>query len=97
MLYDRRWDSTVTELDSIIAWLKMQRPGRRYQTRFALTCLFGRYARASGVGRKLGWFEREISIGRESNRLIDNYRRIAAGGPKTYGAALERARELRGW
>lgn len=98
MLYDTRWNTATTELDRIISWLETQRARRRYQTTFTLTCLFGRYARTMGIGRHHWGLDRLRMIGRESNRLfLSKYHRIASPRPHTYGAALARARKLRGW
>lgn len=97
MLYNPRWEQGVTELDKIISWLETQPPDETYGVMVPLWCLFGCYARATGVGLGLSLFHRHSRIKRESNRLYDNYRQIADPAPRTYGAALERARELRGW
>ena len=97
MLYNPRWERGVTELDEIISWLETQRPGRRYGYRCEFTCLFARYARAMEVGDRLDLFARQIAVAEHSNRLYYRYQHIVRGGPRTYGAALERAREMRGW
>ena len=89
----------LTELDHLIDWLGRQRPNRRYQTTWCVyTCLFGRYVRSRGVGRGAGLLGRLRAISAESNRLyFSGWGMIANGGQRTYGAALARARRLRGW
>lgn len=93
MLYDKRWDKTVSKaitqpdpfsLESLIAWLEKQNPVTPYDWNDCRLCLVGRYLTAHGLG-DFDYFRFENGELRIA---------VAAEEPRTFGAALKRARAI---
>src|SRR4051812_11143054 len=92
MLYDKRWDkpqADVFSLDSLIEWLEMQPGGTEYCSMVPDSCLMGQFARAMGTPT--------TDAGNKSCDLTEGwpFNSIAFDLPRTFGAALDRARKLR--
>lgn len=100
MLYDPKWEKTETKADplsltSLIAWLEKQPTAKAYCYQDNGACLLGQYFTAHGlVDVNVGGLT--FNHGRYPNRpsipLPETFRAVARGNPRTFGAALERAR-----
>lgn len=85
MLYDPKWEAnadTKPSLQGFIAWLEQQPADAIYDFTPCPTCAIGQYLRASG--------KTETDIG--CRTYFDWNRHIAEPLPRTFGAALMRAR-----
>lgn len=98
MLYDPKWEkpADVMSVRSLIAWLERQPADKEYCYLDHGHCLIGDYLRSCGfsdiwVG---GFTYRHSGTAGERRRLPDAFEDVAADFPRTYGAALERAREF---
>ncbi len=92
MLYDPKWEQEIKAdpfmLSSLIAWLKRQPAHERYK--FANCegqCLFSQYLRWALGSHRFG-------DGSYAEFCCHVPQAIAAGWPRTFGAALARARAL---
>lgn len=95
MLYDPKWKKTTKSAPSLlglIAWLETKDPATKYQwSACDGTCLIDQYLTSIGAA---------IGDGDPGDPAYDNYfaaqgggpTLIALGAPRTFGAALERAR-----
>lgn len=84
MLYDKRWEKTdPLSLDSLIAWLEKQPPQTEYDYLDRCNCLLGQY-----LGRPVH-LDEEIAITNDDMDILQGY-------PRTFGAALKRARSAAG-
>lgn len=96
MLYDPKWQAPAFTLPHFIAWLERHPPETEYDyLNCSGGCLVGQYMADNGVGwnqmayidacSKIDGKRRDVSI-----RTFD----IGAQFPRTFGAALERAKCL---
>lgn len=97
MLYDPKWEQqTKTDpftLESLIAWLEKRPADNEYCYTETGECLLAQYFSASGYGPVLmGANEFGRKGIAESIPLPVGFNKIALGYPRTFGAALERAR-----
>lgn len=83
MLFDPKWTKTYT-LEDLISWLETKDPNEKYTYYKAEICLVGQW-----TGQIYG-----NSDDIDPNTFL-GCEEIAFGYPWTFGAALERARELR--
>ena len=85
MLYDPKWNQEAKaeplSLESLIAWLEKQSADTEYDSGNPHKCLFAQY-----LGRTAPALL-SVEYGRDATD-------IAYGEPNTFGAALERARDL---
>lgn len=103
MLYDPKWNETTTKpdvfsLQGLIAWLEKQPADRVYCYADTGHCLLAQYFVASGFGPEVA-----VGAGNFSERVNGRWGRcrhysdalddIAVKKPRTFGAALERARK----
>lgn len=104
MLYDPKWEKTETKADplttkALIAWLEQQPADKEYCYTEPGSCLLAQY-----LHHVFGF---EVLIDRHSFDLFDgdnhvvrsaapptDWADIAIARPRTFGAALERARKL---
>lgn len=100
MLYNKAWDKTEIKadpfaLDSLIAWLEKQPADGIYCYTDHGRCLLGQYFSAMGYEKPYiysdGLFEHGESAIR--HRYPGGFNTIALESPRTFGAALERARK----
>lgn len=92
MLYDPKWEvetkADPLTIPSLIAWLERQPAASTYDYHDCNgECLYGQYAASVG----LSWKE-AIDDSTDSFRT-GVYRHVAAASPRTFGAALRRARK----
>lgn len=92
MLYDPKWEQKTKadpfSLVSLIAWLQKQNPNAHYDYCIPQECLIGQWLKSSGIaecGLKSHQVQRLFG-GRGDDIVIPH--------PRTFGAALERARVL---
>lgn len=106
MLYDKRWDKTEVKskpeklsLAGLIAWLETQDASTPYNYRAIDDCLLTRYFKAQGFR----WVYSGVSKFSYSLFFLPplftksypyEMDQVAVSRPHTYGAALERAREI---
>jgi hypothetical protein len=90
MLYDPKWQQTVEpSLTGFIAWLAQQHPWASYHYTPCTGCAIDGYLRSIGTT-----YEDHHAAGGYPIRLKQWNEAIAQPNPRTYGAALERARAL---
>lgn len=93
MLYDPKWNKEFS-IVGLISWLETKDPDAHYNWQTVwCDCLIGEWRLAMGeVGES---WERISRIGRQMGTSPEHSKiaMIAANGPWTYGAALERARK----
>ena len=100
MLYDPKWEVKADPLSDIalIGWLERQSPKKEYCYTATGKCLLARYfsfafgKRALLASSKFDLIENSRFVG--GGPLPQNWDDIARGYPRTFGAALERARDL---
>lgn len=103
MLYDPKWEKkTETKADplklaTLIAWLEKMPSDERYDYVCNGHCLLAQYFTAQGfknvsVSGNAYWSHRLHGAYKISMAGDPTFHRIAAGKPRTFGAALERAR-----
>lgn len=98
MLFNTKWErpADVFSLESLIAWLEKQPARTVYCYMDNDGCLLSQYFRAAGfdkvhVGGETVFLD-GYDHGNES--LPDSFADLAVGRPRTFGAALNRAREF---
>ncbi len=92
MLFDQKWRYPKVKpqsLEGFIAWLELQPPDRKYRWADRCACVMAQY-RLFVFGHHYGATLRNM-LGRNS---YDTYIEIGAFEPHTFGAALQRAREI---
>ncbi len=87
----------VFSLPALIAWLEKQSRDEEYSYADADSCLLGRYVKCSGG--TLDWIRAEYVIGDRrlgvyTHQIGELHRVIQGHGRYTFGAALDRARQL---
>lgn len=98
MLYDPKWEVAtkpdVFSLESLIAWLeKKQTKGGYDFGNCSGYCLFGQFTAAHGIpwSRAIGTEVVDFGVhALEFKKLV--YSKVAGPTPRTFGAALKRAR-----
>ena len=95
MLFDPKWKAREGALTrkSLISWLEKKRADKPYHYIACGRCMLANYFRAMGfrqVKVEAGEFQHAESFG--PVKLPRAFIHIAAGHPRTYGGALERAR-----
>lgn len=101
MLYDKRWEKKAEtkpafSLDTLIAWLEKQEADRVYCYQDNGGCLFAQYFSEHGYASPScgGNYVRESEKRDQRDWFPRGWDMIAAEFPRTFGAALERARKL---
>lgn len=99
MLYNKPWDDKVDAdnpftVEAIIAWLETMPPLGRYDWADPQRCLACQYYQSIGIARP--WTVDETLGYIRAFGDHETYFFIAAKHPHTFGAALKRARALRG-
>jgi hypothetical protein len=102
MLYDKRWEKAnqatdyTLDLRDLVLWLEKQPAKKRYCYMDDARCLFGKYFRHLGFKDiEVGGtgFSHSGTGGRRIEMTIA-VQDIPADHPRTFGAALERAKKL---
>ena len=98
MLYDKRWDKPEIKadpftLESLVAWLEKMPKNGTYCYAHSGYCLFAKYFKAMGKPR-VSVGNSTVSFDGEFLKLPEPFFKIAIGRPRTFGAALERAKGL---
>lgn len=105
MLYDPKWEKRAAtkvpalSLAGLIQWLETQNPNTHYPYSNIHDCLLSRYFRARGYrwaycgvgGFNYSWFFLPPLFRASYPSVMDD---VAVSSPRTYGAALERARKI---
>ncbi len=94
MLYDPKWNAT--SIASLVAWLEKQPADKSYSYGHCGRCLLAQYFTAQGFENVLvGGSEWSHGEGLGHDCLLpEAFRDISGGLPRTFGAALERARAV---
>lgn len=102
MLYDKRWDAKVEQkaepfsLGSLIAWLEKQPKDEVYCWNNVGECLMGQYARHIDPLSHFFPFANSTDLYKYviDGKIVDfgEFGKIASETPRTFGAALKRAR-----
>lgn len=91
MLYDPKWEVKVKpdvySLEGLIAWLEKQPADKKYNWASTNSCLCSQYF----VGGGYGWADMHEEFKEKTGIRLD---KIAHQTPWTFGAALQRVREL---
>jgi hypothetical protein len=104
MLHNPKWDKVKLDpldINTLILWLEKQPPGKRYCYRATLHCMFAQYFTAMGFedvyveGFSFHYRVPPDFVHRQVD-LPHGWYHVAATGPYTFGAALQRARALAG-
>jgi hypothetical protein len=98
MLFNTKWEkpADVFSLESLIAWLEKQPAKKTYCYTDNGACLLSQYFRASGyekaeIGGYNAWLE---GYGQGQTLLPEAFSDLVYEHPRTFGAALKRAREF---
>lgn len=110
MLYDPKWEvkTDPMSLTILIAWLEMQQADAKYCYEDNGACLLSRYFTAHGIKNICMYTDGFIhgpkpvvNVGLPKavhdpsfTRIPQVFNQIAIGGPRTFGAALARARHF---
>lgn len=92
MLYDPKWEKQdLQSIHTLIAWLETQAPERKYCFHDPENCLLAQYLKSNGLTEY-----REFALCAEEAKAYfgGHGEQILKGNPRTFGAALERARGL---
>lgn len=87
----------ATNLGGLVAWLETQDAAKTYCWAEAGDCLFHKFGKAAGFGSDATSYDNTIDAFRRSDPHADQNGEpynIAIKRPHTFGAALERAREI---
>lgn len=101
MLYDPKWEAPAKadplSLDSLIAWLEKQPAGRMYEYTDEQECALGQWLKSIDPERRPGSPGTGCYVYIVNSNVVDleKFDAIAIGHPRTLGAALNRAREMR--
>jgi len=100
MLYDPKWERKYDpfSLESLTAWLERQDPLEEYCYSSTGECLLARYFTALGfvkviMAARFFYHWPQPGGSYEVTNLPPHFNDIAKGNTRTFGAALERARE----
>jgi len=86
----------VFSIHGLIAWLETQDPETEYLYVSSQTCLLTKYFRSRGIKRKGVYRYGPLivySLNEDEHVNAPQWDKIAIGHPRTYGAALARAKE----
>lgn len=97
MLYDPKWEIKADpfSFDNLVAWLEKQPSDKEYDWAAAGSCLLGQWCESNGLsGEDL--FNKSIELGNWTGVANNKFADVALGNLSecTFGAALERAREV---
>jgi hypothetical protein len=96
MLYDPKWGVEVKadpfSLDNLIAWLEKQPAKKTYCFMDSGACLLGQYYIAMGC-EKVVIGGMSVTLDGHWQEMPDDFSDIPAEYPRTFGAALKRARK----
>ena len=88
MLFNPKWD--FRSIDSLIAWLETQ--SGEYTYKNARSCLLAQYLLAQGKERVIVSVDNWFWGGMDGEKIPPGFNRIALQWPRTFEAALTRAR-----
>lgn len=96
MLYDKRWDKPEVKadpfsLETLIAWAEKQPAAKEYDY-WCHRCYLGQYFEAHGYKINMIGVGTVTFSGQKTRNLPPHFNHIAMSEPRTFGAALERAR-----
>lgn len=102
MLYDPKWEvetrapAEVWSLPRLVAWLEKQPADVEYCYTSSGHCLIAQYLSNCGWKQPLvgGWVVCDWQGDQIDRALPPKFKRISQNEPRTFGAALERARAL---
>jgi hypothetical protein len=97
MLYNKRWDETKADqltLPALIAWLEKQPADEEYCYVDAGRCLAAQYHQSIGLPYTSAPFDASRSSYPPNEPFGSRLERIGYDSPRTFGAALERARAI---
>jgi hypothetical protein len=88
MLYDPKWQKPADTIEGLITWLEKQPPEGTYKWHDCKgACLIGLYGKAMGMGA--AWHDLHLQLFKAGKLYI------ASRTPHTFGAALNRARDIK--
>jgi hypothetical protein len=93
LLYNPKWKTKTTtppSYNGFIAWLAAQPPGKKYNFYDVNNCVVARYLQEMGE-------KRYALDGAEIRTFLQGNLHVVTTTPWTYGAALRRARPVRGF
>lgn len=97
MLYDPKWEIETKvdpfKTESLIAWLETKRPEARYSYTCNGHCLLAQYFLAHGF-KDVSVTPYRLRHDGQTVRFSFGFENVAVRFPRTFGAALERARSL---
>jgi hypothetical protein len=97
MLNNQNWDKPKTNdihsLDSLIAWLETKDPQKSYDYASTHRCMCAQYYKAKGYWLVVMWRTMFYHGLFDSTTLPKHFNEIAECTPRTFGAALKRARQ----
>ena len=97
MLYDPKWEVEVKadpfKLDTLIAWAERQPAEQEYDF-WCNQCYLGQYFEAHGFQIKAIGTGTVTFVGQDTVKLPPYFNMIAQAEPRTFGAALARARRV---
>jgi hypothetical protein len=102
MLYDPKWETTVSPvtkpdiyaLPTLIAWLEKQPAEKTYCYLKRGSCLLAQYFRSFGFTKvRIGGFTIDLDD-QYGIKLPRSFEDIPVAEPRTFGAALARARKM---
>jgi len=91
MLYDPKWQRTFA-LDTLVGWLERQPAKKRYVYESTDECLLAQYFTDQGFYHE-GVGSALVISQDKYFELPQSFNRISFGNPRTFGAALARARK----
>ena len=98
MLYDPKWEKQAETkadpltLPALIAWLEQQPSEATYCYYSTGHCLIAQYLQAAGLAKSVGGHSFTPLGGGPRQNIPENFSDIAWDSPRTFGAALNRAR-----
>lgn len=96
MLYDPKWEAqtqpVIFSLANLIAWLETMPAKETYCYLDSGECLLAQYFRASGKSASLGHTTVVFDGVMPVHQIPRSFQDVATGRPRTFGAALKRAR-----
>jgi hypothetical protein len=101
MLYDPKWEAPAhtrndpLKIGTLIEWLQNRNPQEPYCFLDSGHCLFAQYFSAHGFTNiDMGGWTIHHGMPRQKTPLPEYWDDIACNFPRTFGAALQRARKL---
>jgi hypothetical protein len=93
MLFDPKWETKTDTwaMPSFVAWLENQPPEKTYNWLDCRgACLISQYMTANGIE----WYDEGLLL--YSSHVPEEFKTVAVRHPRTFGAALHRARNIGG-